>query len=735
MLNRVTFGYALGLMKTVSKVKKLKLKDLPQLAAFLRAKVVLERSEKHMKGRTILKALSITYRWELILQTILTLIHCLLTFGTQISLFLLLKNLEQRGTPHFSRAICHTLNLAMTVMSISGVNLETATNWLSCKRIGLPVTTGLTAVTYSKAMRLKDESFETLQSSKKNKTAGQNVMNFLNSDVDGIASLADYNWIIVHTILKLAFGAGFLVQLLGWPSALAGFVAPFVMLPLTIFFANLMRMTRFELSKSHDATITAVDELYRRIESIKLFGYEIYKRKKTEEKREKELLLSWKLICLDITVIAVTQFSPAAMSAISLAFYAFFHGDLPVSVAFTSLTIFKSLEFTFSQIPGAIGSMTRGLNSTARFDEFLNMPDKVRNTVPGDQIVYENASVTWTMQKKSPSEETSSGEAPSGEAPEGSILQDMNFQLPKEGLTVIYGPTGSGKSLLLKSFLSETKVVGGTLQVPVPPSEDDRHDERANEANWILDSAHALVAETPWNENVSIKDNILFGLPVCEKRLKKVLFACALEKDLESLKDGVLTDIAPDGKNLSVGQQWRVALARALYSRAGIIFMEDILSAVDPVTARHIFEHALTGELAKGRARVLVTHHVKLCWPRTDYFLQMGENGIKNQGPGPANRSQESNHLADILDFDNYVTSHTSGENGKTIDDHDEDPAPEFVLKEQQNTGEVKLKYYRTFIEAGGSWPFWIMALSLYLSYTGAELGRVSKFPDFYLNP
>lgn len=84
-----------------------------------------------------------------------------------------------------------------------------------------------------------------------------------------------------------------------------------------------------------------------------------------------------------------------------------------------------------------------------------------------------------------------------------------------------------------------------------------------------------------WLQNASIRDNILFGLPYVEKRYQATLTACALDKDLSIFEDGDMTEIGEKGITLSGGQKARVALARAVYSRAKIILMDDILSAVD----------------------------------------------------------------------------------------------------------------------------------------------------------
>jgi len=94
-------------------------------------------------------------------------------------------------------------------------------------------------------------------------------------------------------------------------------------------------------------------------------------------------------------------------------------------------------------------------------------------------------------------------------------------------------------------------------------------------------SAEKVVGKIPWIENASVTENILFGLPMDEEQFDATVAACALKKDLDMLPDGVKTELGVNGVNLSDGQKWRITLARAIYSRAGILVIDDILSAVD----------------------------------------------------------------------------------------------------------------------------------------------------------
>ena len=121
--------------------------------------------------------------------------------------------------------------------------------------------------------------------------------------------------------------------------------------------------------------------------------------------------------------------------------------------------------------------------------------------------------------------------------------------------------------------------------------------------------------------------SILFGLPLAPDRYKSTLEACSLLSDLAILEDGDQTEIGEKGVNLSGGQKARVSLARAVYSRASYLFLDDVLSAVDAHTAAHLFEKCLCGPLLQQRTVILVSHHVQLCAPGAKHVLHL-DNGM-----------------------------------------------------------------------------------------------------------
>lgn len=83
----------------------------------------------------------------------------------------------------------------------------------------------------------------------------------------------------------------------------------------------------------------------------------------------------------------------------------------------------------------------------------------------------------------------------------------------------------------------------------------------------------AYVAQRPWLQNATLRDNILFGSAYRPRRYRNVLRACALQPDVDILPGRDLTRIGERGINLSGGQKQRVTIARAFYSDADVILL------------------------------------------------------------------------------------------------------------------------------------------------------------------
>ncbi|KAJ2679879.1 Multidrug resistance-associated protein 1 [Coemansia spiralis] len=180
-----------------------------------------------------------------------------------------------------------------------------------------------------------------------------------------------------------------------------------------------------------------------------------------------------------------------------------------------------------------------------------------------------------------------------------SVLKDVTLNAKAGELIAVTGRTGAGKSSLLLAMCGEVEMTQGSGTVV---------------------GSIAYMEQSPWIMNETVRANILFGRNYDKEYYDKVLYACALLGDIVIWKNGDQTIIGERGINISGGQRARLALARAIYSRADIYVLDDPLSAVDAHVKRHILDHVIMDSgLLAGKLRVLSVHDKQLL----PYFNQI----------------------------------------------------------------------------------------------------------------
>ncbi|KAJ5409015.1 hypothetical protein N7509_002898 [Penicillium cosmopolitanum] len=766
-LGRFTFSWANSLLKFAGKNKTLALTDLPKLRAEKRTDRLREHFENSRGDRKIWKALVVAHWRSLLFQLFLTFVLCLLSFGPQTALFNILKSLEARGLDSWHPVQALTWVFALGGLMLLQSSIEAWVFWSVCSKLFVPIYAELSATVFAKSMRRKDakhakkakktndsrESTKGLLADQEDededdeaslKKSRQSIINLAAVDARRISDFTSFSYLIPLSVMKVIIGCTFLVQILGWKPAFSGMAVSVLITPLNIYAAKRFTNAQDRLMKLRDSKMAIVTEVLQGIRQIKFSALEEQWQKKIGQARESELNALWISFLFDVVLMAIWILGPLGLSAVSLTVYALTHGGLSASVAFTAMSVFGALELSLAILPEIIADGLEAKISADRIGVYMAAEEKIVNTVPADTISFEGASVAWPADQS---------QLVDDDQEDRFTLRELDIKFPSKGLSVISGRTGSGKSLLLSSILGECDVLQGTIKVPVPPPIKARFDHVANSQNWIIDTAIAYVAQIPWIENATIRSNILFGLPYDEGRYQKVLIACALKTDLEMLPDGDLTDIGANGVNLSGGQRWRVSFARALYSRAGILVMDDIFSALDAHTGRYVYQNALTGELGKGRTRILVTHHVELCLPRTDYSILL-ENGLVKYA-GTIDELRKSNHLDDILreeqaaaerdrnfkaqETDNRLDPEESGlqkviSNKPPQPEQDQTPNNEeaarkaspkkFVEDERREVGKISLAVYKQYLAMAFN-PFtFVLTTSVFFGYASLMIGR-----------
>lgn len=163
------------------------------------------------------------------------------------------------------------------------------------------------------------------------------------------------------------------------------------------------------------------------------------------------------------------------------------------------------------------------------------------------------------------------------------ILKDAAFALPKGAFAVITGPSGIGKSTLLKLMLGVFQPDSGQLYL-----------EGENVRVPLNRSTRKLFAYVPQGNLLlsgTLRENLTITHPEAnEEEIRQALYVSAMEDYLPQLPEGLDTVLGESGAGLSEGQAQRLAIARAILSGAPILLLDEITSALDGETERMVLE-------------------------------------------------------------------------------------------------------------------------------------------------
>ncbi|CAN5855611.1 SmdA family multidrug ABC transporter permease/ATP-binding protein [soil metagenome] len=204
-------------------------------------------------------------------------------------------------------------------------------------------------------------------------------------------------------------------------------------------------------------------------------------------------------------------------------------------------------------------------------------------------------------------------------------LNDVSITLPAGKTLGIVGPTGSGKSSVLRLILRQFEAQTGQLQWGgVALSAYPLHSLRSA-VNWV--------AQEPFLFSASIADNIALSHPQATRaQVMHAAGLAAVHDDIMRFPNGYDTPVGERGVTLSGGQRQRVAIARALLTDSPLLILDDALSAVDTDTETRILQH-LAGlrRLHPQRSAIIVSHRLSAV-ADADQIVVLRQGKISEQG-------------------------------------------------------------------------------------------------------
>lgn len=478
---------------------------------------------------------------------------------------------------------------------------------------GMRVKSALTASIYKKSLRLSNEG-------RAAKSTGD-IVNYMAVDTQRMQDLAQYGQQLWSAPFQITLCMISLYQLVG-VSMFAGVGAMLLMIPINGFIARISKNLQKKQMKNKDARTRLMTEILNNMKSIKLYAWTTAFMSKLNVIRNDQELHTLRKIGA-VTAIANFTWSttPFFVSCSTFAvFVATQTTPLSTEIVFPALTLFNLLTFPLAVLPmvrdcnafliiravanyfavcvvmirsffakkaltnaklhRVITAIIEASVAVTRLTNYLTaaeiQPDAVLRSdsveVGEESIRIRDATLTWNKDE------------------DRNVLQDISFSAHKGELSCIVGRVGSGKSSLLQTMLGDLYKLKGEV---------------------VLRGTSAYVAQSPWVMNASVRENIVFGYKWDPAFYERTIKACALTEDLERLVDGDQTEVGERGISLSGGQKARLTLARAVYARADIYLLDDVLSAVDQHVGRHLVDNVLGPKgLLAGKTRILATNAI-----------------------------------------------------------------------------------------------------------------------------
>ncbi|KAH7349425.1 metal resistance protein YCF1 [Plectosphaerella cucumerina] len=460
---------------------------------------------------------------------------------------------------------------------------------------GMRIKGGLASSIYRKSLKLSNEG-------RASKSTGD-IVNYMAVDAQRLQDLTQFAQQVWSAPFQIIICMVSLYQLVGW-SMLAGVGVMIIMMPAHGYIARIMRNLQKEQMKNKDARSRLITEIINNMKSIKLYAWgAAFMNKLNFVRNDMELKNLRKIGATQAVANFTWSTAPFFVSCSTFTVFVLTQ-DKPLTsdIVFPALALFNLLTFPLAVLPMVITAIVEASVAVGRLTSFLEaeeiQPDAITikpapEEMGEETVVIRNGTFSWNRHENK------------------QALTDIDFTAYKGQLSCVVGQVGAGKSSFLQSVLGDLWKISGKVEVY---------------------GTVAYVAQSPWILNATVKENIIFGYRYDSNFYEKTVKACALLDDFNQLPDGDETVVGERGISLSGGQKARVALARAVYARADIYLLDDVLSAVDSHVGKHIIENVLGPRgLLSTKTRVLATNAIAVL-AGASYITMIKEGKIVEKG-------------------------------------------------------------------------------------------------------
>lgn len=268
---------------------------------------------------------------------------------------------------------------------------------------------------------------------------------------------------------------------------------------------------------------------------------------------------------------------------------------------------------SFTMPMGQVAQISSVLQSTvASAERVFEVLEEEEEVAEGEKILHEEA-VKGRVTFKNVSFSYKKGDP---------IIKNFSCDIESGKKVAIVGPTGAGKTTLIKLLMRFYELDGGSIEIDGVNINEYTRDS--------LRSAFGMVLQDTWLFNGTIRDNIRYGkLTASEDKIIEASKAAHSHHFIQTQPNGYDMVINEEGNNISQGQKQLLTIARAILSEPKILILDEATSSVDTRTESQIQKGM--ENLSKGRTSFIIAHRLSTIVD-ADIILVLDKGDIVEQG-------------------------------------------------------------------------------------------------------